>query len=98
MSFSVRSPWPPGCQRTATRLTPGMACLSCSRVLPTSSGSGRDNPVTLPSGRESGEPLGLPLGRSVFNHEVAALDVTEVTQALDEGLSQLGESGQAARQ
>jgi len=37
-------------------------------------------------GRESGEPLELPLGISVFNHEVAALDVTEVTQSLTEGL------------
>jgi hypothetical protein len=33
-------------------------------------------------GRKSGEPLGLPLGISVFDHEVAALDVTEVTQSL----------------
>jgi len=30
-------------------------------------------------GRESWEPLGLPLGRSVFDHNVAALDITEVT-------------------
>jgi hypothetical protein len=32
----------------------------------------------------------LALGRSDFNHEVAALDVTEVTQSLTEGLSQAG--------
>jgi hypothetical protein len=37
-------------------------------------------------GRESGEPLQLPLGRSVFDHDVAALDVTEVTESLEEGL------------
>jgi hypothetical protein len=37
-------------------------------------------------GRKSGEPLGLPLGTSEFNHDVAALDVTEVTQSLAEGL------------
>ena len=37
-------------------------------------------------GRESGEPLELPLGISVFDHDVAALDVTEVTQSLAEGL------------
>ena len=37
-------------------------------------------------GRESGEPLELPLGISVFDHDVAALDVTEVTQSLTEGL------------
>src|SRR5712692_4615210 len=37
-------------------------------------------------GRESGEPIGLPLGISVFDHEVAALDVTEITQSLTEGL------------
>ena len=49
-------------------------------------------------GRKSGEPLGLPLGTSVFNHEVAALDVTEVTQSLEEGLLQVGISGQVGRQ
>ncbi len=37
-------------------------------------------------GRKSGVPLDLPLGISVFNHDVAALDVTEVTQSLTEGL------------
>src|SRR5207245_7757365 len=31
-------------------------------------------------GRKSGQPLVLSLGISVFNHDVAALDVTEVTQ------------------
>src|SRR4029450_9058463 len=49
-------------------------------------------------GRESREPLELPLGISVFDHDVAALDVTEVTQSLKEGLSQVGKSGQVARQ
>src|SRR5262245_59628203 len=43
--------------------------------------------------RESGEPLRLPLGIAVFNHEVAALDVTEVTQSLEEGLNHVGGSG-----
>jgi hypothetical protein len=37
-------------------------------------------------GRKSGEPLELPLGISVFDYEVATLDVTEVTQPLAEGL------------
>ncbi|MBM2844101.1 MAG: merR-type protein [Anaerolineales bacterium] len=49
-------------------------------------------------GRKSGEPLGLPLGISVFDHDVAALDVTEVTQPLEERLSQVGTSGQVERQ
>ncbi len=49
-------------------------------------------------GRKSGEPLELPLGISVFDHDVAALDVTEVTQSLAEGLLQVGASGQVARQ
>jgi hypothetical protein len=44
-------------------------------------------------GRKSGKPLGLPLGISVFDHDVAALDVTEVTQSLEEGLSQVEGSG-----
>jgi hypothetical protein len=38
-------------------------------------------------GRKSGEPLGLPLVKSVFDHDVAALDVTEITQSLEEGLA-----------
>ena len=49
-------------------------------------------------GRKSGEPLELPLGISVFDHDVAALDVTEVTQSLEEGLAQVGGSGQVGRQ
>ena len=49
-------------------------------------------------GRKSGEPLELPLGISVFDHDVAALDVTEVTQSLEEGLLQVGISGQVGRQ
>src|SRR5262245_103417 len=50
-ALPVRSPRPPGCQRAATRPTPGTACVSCSRHLPTSSGANEDNPVTLPPGR-----------------------------------------------
>ncbi len=49
-------------------------------------------------GRESGKPHELPLGISVFDHEVAALYVPEVTQSLTEGLWQVGTTGQAARQ
>src|SRR5204862_1727149 len=41
-------------------------------------------------GRKSWEPLELPLGISVFDHDVAALDVTEVTQSLTEGLVHVG--------
>ena len=33
-------------------------------------------------GRESGRSVGLPLGISVFDQDVAALDVTEVTHFL----------------
>jgi len=36
--------------------------------------------------RKSGEPLELPLSFSVFDHDVAALDVPEATQSLTEGL------------
>src|SRR5207247_5331431 len=49
-------------------------------------------------GRESGEPLELPLGISDFDHDVAALDVTEVTQSLTEGLVQVASRGQVDRQ
>src|SRR5262249_30264479 len=41
-------------------------------------------------GRKSGEPVELPLGISVFNYEVATLDVTEVTQSLTEARAPLG--------
>jgi hypothetical protein len=41
-------------------------------------------------GRESREPLNLPLGQPIFDDEVATPDVTEVTQSLEEGLVQRG--------
>jgi hypothetical protein len=41
-------------------------------------------------GRESGEPLGLPLGISVFDHDVATLDVTEIPPSLTDGLGRVG--------
>jgi hypothetical protein len=47
-------------------------------------------------GRKSGEPLELPLGISVFDYEVATLDVTEVTQPLAEGLLEV--QGRVGRQ
>jgi hypothetical protein len=47
--------------------------------------------------RKSGKPLELALGISVFDHEVAALDVTEVTQSLTEGLVRVGPIGQVGR-
>ena len=37
-------------------------------------------------GRQSGEAVVLPLGISIFDYEVATLDVTEVAQPLAEGL------------
>src|SRR6266545_6002325 len=49
-------------------------------------------------GRKSGEPLELPLGISVFNHDVAALDVTEITQSLTEGLVLVGAGGEVGVQ
>jgi hypothetical protein len=49
-------------------------------------------------GRKSGEPVELPLGIAEFDHEVAALDVTEVTQSLTEGLARPGTKGQVLPQ
>ena len=49
-------------------------------------------------GRESREPLDLSPGISVFNDDVATLDVTEVTQSLTEGLAQVGARSQVGRQ
>jgi hypothetical protein len=49
---------------------------------------GRDD-ITLERnqfGRKSGVPLGLSLRIPVFDQEVAALDVTDFTQSLEEGL------------
>src|SRR4029453_8247737 len=47
---------------------------------------------------ESGEPFDLPLRISVFDHDVATLDVTEVTQSLTEGIAPLRVTGQVGRQ
>jgi hypothetical protein len=49
-------------------------------------------------GRKSGEPIEFPLGISVVDHDVAALDVTEVAQSLTEGLWRVGTSGHVAPQ
>lgn len=63
--------------------------------------SGEDdiNPERNQLGGKSGEPLDLSPGISVFNHDVAPLDVTKVTQSLTEGLELVrGGSGQIDRQ
>jgi hypothetical protein len=49
-------------------------------------------------GRKRGEALRLPLGIAVFDHDMATLDVTEVTQPLEEGLVPVGASGPVERQ
>src|SRR5262249_51140920 len=46
---------------------------------------------------KSGEPLELPFSRLEFNHDVAALDVIEVTQSLAEGLWEVRAGGQIGR-
>jgi hypothetical protein len=46
---------------------------------------------------ERREPLELPLGGSEFDDDRLALDVTEVTQSLTEGLRQLRARGQVGR-
>jgi hypothetical protein len=52
----------------------------------------------ISSAASAGEPLELPRGISVFNHDVAALDVTEVTQSLAEGVAQVEIRGRVERQ
>ena len=49
-------------------------------------------------GRKLGQLLKLPIGISVFNRKVATFDVTKFTHSLEEGLSQVGESGRAVSQ
>jgi hypothetical protein len=49
-------------------------------------------------GRESGQPLDLPLRIPVFDQEVAALDVTKVAQSLKKEVSPLGGRDPAGRQ
>src|SRR5713101_5939239 len=63
-----------------------------------SSGNDHINLERNQFGRKSGEPLELPLGISDFDHDVAAFDVTEVTQASTEGLVQVAIRGQVERQ
>jgi len=43
-------------------------------------------------------PIELPFSRSVFNHDVAALDIPEVTQSLEEGPSPVGVSARVEPQ
>ena len=66
----------------------GMVLVACLAARARECASGHDdiNLERSQFGRESGEPLELPLGISVFDHDVAALDVAEVTQSLAEGL------------
>jgi hypothetical protein len=47
--------------------------------------------------RESGKPLELPLGRSVFDHEVAPLDVAKVMEPMAKGVDDVGVGRQAGR-
>ena len=72
MSRSVRSPLPPGCQRTAIRPTPGAACSSCSRHLPTS---------FLRNAAARAGNRSVSLGVAHFDHDITALDVPEIAQA-----------------
>src|SRR6266852_6528658 len=50
------------------------------------------------SAARAGSRSSFPLGISVFDHEVATLDVTEVTQSLTEGLVQVGIRGRVGPQ
>ena len=85
-----RRPYVPRCPSCPLRrVTPGITCWFCR----TSSFSASVAAPSETPGGKSGEPLELPLGISVFDHNVAALDVTEVTQSLEEGLPQVGASG-----
>src|SRR5262249_30817138 len=54
--------------------------------------------ILTPSWPSVGSLGELPLSISVFDHDVSALDVTEITQSLTKGLGQVGATGQAARQ
>jgi hypothetical protein len=46
------------------------------------------------SAARAGSRSGFPLGISVFDHDVATLDVTEIPQSLTEGHGRVGGSGQ----
>jgi hypothetical protein len=50
------------------------------------------------SAARAGSRSCFPSASRVFDHDVAALDVTEVTQSLTEGLLDVGVSGQVGRQ
>jgi hypothetical protein len=49
-------------------------------------------------GGEAGEPLGFPVGRSGFDHDVPALDIAEIAQPLTERLTHGGIGGLGSRQ
>ena len=66
----------------------GMVLVTClaARAAAVTRGHDDINLERNQFGRKSGEPLELPLGIPVFDHDVAALDVAEVTQSLKERL------------
>src|SRR2546422_10137 len=73
MSFCVCLPWAPGCQRTATQLTPGTPCLSCSRQLPTRTGERADNPLTSPPGPAQVGTSGRVERQEAYSRELGRL-------------------------
>ena len=78
-----------------------MGTVLVARLAARAAGACSHDDISLESnqfGRESGEALELPLGITYFNCNVAALDVTEVSQSLEERLIQMGSSGQVGRQ
>src|SRR5215467_14670974 len=64
--------------------TMGIVLVACLAARAWGCASGHDD-INLKRnqfGRKGGEPLKLSFGISVFAHDAAALDVTEVTQSL----------------
>ena len=85
----VTSPFVTGSSREKTMGRVLVACLA-ARAAGVPGGHDDINLERNQFGRKSGEPFGLPHGSSGFDHDVATLDVAEVTQSLEEGLVRWG--------
>ena len=68
--------------------TMGMVLVACLAARAASVGGATMTSTwsATSSAASAGEPLDLPLGISVFDHDGAALDVPKATQSLTEGL------------
>ena len=70
----------------------------CQRAESSSEGNEHVDLDRRQLGRERGQALELPFGISVFDDDVATLDIADVAQSLVERFHRVGDSGAVGRQ